>query len=78
MGEFSLSHMIIIAVVFLVFFGPSRLPGLGKSIGESIKGFKKAMSDETPSSTTNTTSSQVTHTETQAQAQAEKAKETKS
>jgi len=27
-------------------FGPKRLPGLGKSLGESIKGFKKGLSEE--------------------------------
>ncbi len=46
MGEFSLTHWIIIAVIALLFFGPKRLPGLGQSLGESIRGFKKAMSDD--------------------------------
>ncbi len=46
MGEFSLTHWLIIAVIAIVFFGPKRLPALGQSLGESIRGFKKAMSDQ--------------------------------
>ena len=45
MGEFSLTHILILAVLLLVFFGPSRLPGLGKSIGQAIKGFKQGINE---------------------------------
>jgi sec-independent protein translocase protein TatA len=45
MGEFSLTHWLVIAIVAIVFFGPKRLPALGQSLGESIRGFKKAMND---------------------------------
>lgn len=30
----------------LLVFGPSRLPGLGKSLGDAIRGFKKGMEGE--------------------------------
>jgi sec-independent protein translocase protein TatA len=30
----------------LLVFGPSRLPGLGKSLGDAIRGFKKGMDGE--------------------------------
>ncbi len=43
MGGFSILHLILVLVIVLVFFGPSRLPGLGKSLGEAIRGFKKGM-----------------------------------
>lgn len=46
MGEFSISHILLLLVIFLIFFGPKKLPELGKSLGESIRGFKKAMSGE--------------------------------
>ena len=46
MGEFSLTHWLVIAVIGIIFFGPKRLPALGQSLGESIRGFKKAMSDQ--------------------------------
>lgn len=39
------TELIILLVVALVIFGPSRLPGLGKSMGEAIRGFKKGMDD---------------------------------
>lgn len=45
MGEFSITHIILLLVIVLIFFGPSRLPGLGKSLGEAIRGFKKGMED---------------------------------
>ena len=35
-----LTDGIIILVVLLLFFGPKRLPELGKGIGEGIRGFK--------------------------------------
>lgn len=36
----------LIAVVVLLMFGPSRLPGLGKSVGEAIRGFKKGLNTD--------------------------------
>lgn len=39
-------EIVIILVIVLLLFGPSRLPGLGKGIGEAIGGFKKALSSE--------------------------------
>lgn len=48
MGEFSLVHWVIILVILLIFFGPSKLPGLGKSMGEAIRGFKKGLSTDEP------------------------------
>lgn len=37
-------EIVIILVIALLIFGPSRLPGLGKGIGEAIGGFKRALS----------------------------------
>jgi sec-independent protein translocase protein TatA len=36
-------HLIIILVIVLLLFGPNRLPNLGKSVGEAIRGFKKGI-----------------------------------
>lgn len=36
-------HLIVILVVALLIFGPSKLPGLGKGLGEGIKGFKEGI-----------------------------------
>jgi sec-independent protein translocase protein TatA len=34
--------MLLIGVAVLIFFGPSKLPELGKSLGRGIQEFKKA------------------------------------
>ena len=45
MGGLSLTHILILAVILLVFFGPSRLPALGQSLGKAIKGFKDGLNE---------------------------------
>jgi TatA/E family protein of Tat protein translocase len=45
MGEFSLTHLLLLAVIFLIFFGPSRLPQLGQSLGKAIRGFKTGLNE---------------------------------
>ena len=39
-------HLVVILVVALFVFGPKKLPELGKSLGEGIRGFKKAMDEK--------------------------------
>jgi len=36
-------HWLVVAAIALIFFGPQRLPELGKSLGEAIRGFKTSM-----------------------------------
>ncbi len=43
----SIPHLLLILVIMLVVFGPSRLPTLGKSMGEAIRGFKEGLNDNT-------------------------------
>ena len=38
--------LVIIAIVVLLLFGGSKLAGFGKSLGEGIKEFKKATSED--------------------------------
>jgi sec-independent protein translocase protein TatA len=45
-GLFQPMHLILILGIALIFFGPSKLPELGKGLGTSIRDFKKAMSGE--------------------------------
>jgi sec-independent protein translocase protein TatA len=40
-------ELIIIALVILLLFGATRLPKLGRSMGQSIKGFKQGLNDDT-------------------------------
>ncbi|NLE21830.1 MAG: twin-arginine translocase TatA/TatE family subunit [Actinobacteria bacterium] len=40
-------ELIIIALVILLLFGATRLPKLGKSMGQSIRGFKQGLNEDT-------------------------------
>jgi len=42
-GLFQPMHLMIIAGIALMIFGPKKLPELGKGLGEGIRGFKSAM-----------------------------------
>jgi len=51
-GLFQPSHLILVLIVALLVFGPSKLPQIGAGLGKSIRDFKKAMaeaSDDAPS-----------------------------
>lgn len=40
-------QLLILVVIVLVFFvGPKKLPDIGKSLGKSIRNFKKALNEE--------------------------------
>ena len=39
-GLFQPMHLLVILVVALIFFGPKKIPELGKGLGEGIKNFK--------------------------------------
>lgn len=43
-----LPEMVVVLVIALVVFGPKKLPSMGKSLGEAIRGFKKELSDDPP------------------------------
>ncbi|MFP1916581.1 Sec-independent protein translocase subunit TatA [Lonsdalea quercina] len=51
MGGISLWNLLIIAVIVVLLFGTNKLRTLGSDLGASIKGFKKAMSDDQTSAT---------------------------
>ena len=42
-GIFSPMHLVIVAIIALVIFGPKRLPELGKSLGVGIREFKSGI-----------------------------------
>lgn len=70
-------ELLIIGLVFvLLFVGPKKLPSLGKSLGESIRGFKKAMKeDDTLDVTESAKHEQISGQKTNGQSQASKHKE---
>jgi sec-independent protein translocase protein TatA len=39
-------HLLVILVIAVLFFGPSKLADLGKGLGEGIRGFKDALKEE--------------------------------
>ena len=39
----SIWHALLVLGIILFFFGPSRLPKLGKSIGDTMRQFKKGL-----------------------------------
>jgi len=43
MGPIGMKELVILLVVVLIIFGPKRLPGLGRAIGQSIKEFKEGV-----------------------------------
>ena len=46
MDIFAPSHLLVLLVIVLVIFGPSKLGDVGGALGKAIKDFKKAMNDE--------------------------------
>ncbi|MFH1737181.1 MAG: twin-arginine translocase TatA/TatE family subunit [Actinomycetota bacterium] len=41
-----LNELIVILVIVLIIFGPTKLPQMGKAIGESIRALKKSSEEE--------------------------------
>lgn len=51
-------HLIVIAIVALIIFGPSRLPEIGRSLGKTIREFQSATKEATQGFTTEITKSE--------------------
>jgi sec-independent protein translocase protein TatA len=47
-------HIAILLMVLLLVFGAKRLPEMGRSLGSGLRGFKDAISGETPAELTAT------------------------
>lgn len=45
MPNIGLPELVIILVIVILLFGASRLPQIGKGLGEGIKGFKDSLRD---------------------------------
>jgi sec-independent protein translocase protein TatA len=49
-GLFQPLHLLVIAFIALLVFGPKKLPELGKGLGDGIRAFKEGMKE--PENTT--------------------------
>jgi sec-independent protein translocase protein TatA len=45
MFDVGMPELIVILIIALLVFGAGRLPEIGTSLGQAIRGFKKAMSE---------------------------------
>ena len=41
--DIGFGEILVVLVIVMLLFGPSKLPGLGKALGEAIRGFKDGM-----------------------------------
>ena len=44
-GLFQPMHLLVIALIALIIFGPKKIPELGKGLGDGIREFKKSISE---------------------------------
>ncbi|MBQ4859748.1 Sec-independent protein translocase subunit TatA [Pseudoalteromonas sp. MMG007] len=47
LGGISIWQLLIVLAIIVLIFGTKKLRGMGGDIGGAVKGFKKAMSDDT-------------------------------
>lgn len=45
LSSIGLPELLVILVIVFIVFGAGKLPGVGKALGESVREFKKAMSE---------------------------------
>lgn len=58
MPKLGMGELVVILLIVVILFGASRLPQLGKGLGEGIRSFKKSFGgedDEKPTTTSTTT-----------------------
>lgn len=51
LGSIGMTELLVILAIFILIFGASKIPQLGKGLGEGIRNFKKGLKgdDETAS-----------------------------
>lgn len=55
MGSFGWQELLIILGILLLLFGATRLPSLARSLGSSVRGFKKGLNEDEENETTGKT-----------------------
>lgn len=46
MPNFGTTELLLILGIVILIFGASRLPAIGRGLGESIRGFQKSLKDD--------------------------------
>jgi len=54
-----LQELVIILVIALVIFGPTKLPQIGSGLGKAIRDFKKGVSDDDSDNATKETQKEI-------------------
>ena len=57
-----LQELMIILVIALVIFGPTKLPQIGSGLGKAIRDFKKVVSDDDPEDATKEAKKEISKT----------------
>lgn len=47
-GGVGMPELLIILVILILIFGGSRIPGIARALGKSVKEFKKGQHDDSP------------------------------
>ncbi|MDG6895659.1 Sec-independent protein translocase subunit TatA [Volucribacter amazonae] len=74
MGGISIWQLLIIVAIVVLLFGTKKLRTLGSDLGESIKGFKKAIKEDEPA-TKDAEFKSIENDTTQVKSEAKKEKE---
>ncbi len=68
MDLFAPSHLLIILLIILIIFGPSKLGDVGGALGKAIRDFKRSMNEpDDPKTAPTATASTTTTTETKSE-----------
>lgn len=46
LGNFGMTELLVVLAIVLLVFGPKRLKSIGSDLGNAIKGFRKAVTDD--------------------------------
>ena len=54
MGSLGVPELLVIFIILVLLFGASKIPQLGKGLGEAIRNFKKGLKDDDSSADSET------------------------
>ena len=54
MGGIGLPELLIVLVIIMIIFGASKLPGIGSTLGNTVKSFKQSMKETSEDATEET------------------------